>query len=47
VVASGILEDQAESVAAALSQAGLRVTAQDRLGEWVAIRAEKPDSAPR
>ncbi|MGC9347433.1 MAG: 50S ribosomal protein L11 methyltransferase [Anaerolineae bacterium] len=46
VVASGILEDQAESVAAALNQGGLRVTAQDQIGEWVAIRAKKPQGAP-
>jgi ribosomal protein L11 methyltransferase len=45
-VASGILEEQAQSVVTALDQAGLRVTDQDQLGDWVAIRAEKLQSAP-
>ena len=37
VIASGIIEEQAEAVSAALEAAGLAVVGQRRLADWVAL----------
>ncbi len=40
LIASGILEEQAPEVRAALEQVGLRVVEQQQQGDWVALLAE-------
>ena len=45
-VASGILVEQADEVAAALERAGLRVTERRERGDWVALIAKKAYGVP-
>ena len=46
LVASGILEEQADAVRGALEKVGLRVTEQRQKGDWVALCAKKAFSLP-
>jgi ribosomal protein L11 methyltransferase len=47
LVVSGILEDQADAVAAALTTAGFEPPAPSRRGDWVALSARRPEAAQR
>ncbi|MCC6628614.1 MAG: 50S ribosomal protein L11 methyltransferase [Chloroflexi bacterium] len=43
LLASGIIVDRRDDVVAALTAAGLRVTGEDRSGDWVGLRARRAE----
>jgi len=46
LLASGIILDRLDEVVAALTAAGLRLTGEERAGDWVCLRARRASDAP-